>query len=134
MRRRPQPRPAIVFVAQARDAVGNVSSYGYDGAGRLSSTTDALGATTVYTDDAVGNTTSITTPLDLSPPSSMVEHRSYDAEDQLIQQIIGGSGEITATVPQTTSYSYDYAGNLIQQQAPNGDVTYNTLDLGHRLT
>ena len=58
-----------------------------------------------------------------------MESRAYDARNALSTRTVYGTGEISVTVPQTTSYSYDLDGRLVQQQAPNGDVTYRSYDL-----
>ncbi len=114
-------------LAQVLTPAGNLTSYTYDLAGRPSGTTDPLGTLTQYGLDAVGNTTAITVPLDTHGASS-VDRRTYDGLNQLVTDTVGGTGELTATAPQTTTSSYDHDGNLVQAQAPNGDVTYRTYD------
>jgi len=114
-------------LAQVRTPAGNLTSYGYDAAGRRTGVTDPIGTLTRFGLDAVGNTTALTVPLDTQGASS-VEVRTYDGLNQLVTAIVGGTGELTATAAQTTTYSYDHDGNLVQAQAPNGDVTYRTYD------
>ncbi len=114
-------------LAQVLTPAGNLTSYGYDAAGRRTGVTDPIGTLTRFGLDAVGNTTAITVPLDTQGASS-VEVHTYDGLNQLVTDTVGGSGELTATAPQTTTSSYDHDGNLVQAQAPNGDVTYRTYD------
>ncbi len=121
-------------LSAVRDPVGNVTSYGYDPAGRLVARTDGAGVTQRYGYDAVGNTTGITTPLDANRPSALsVERRSYDALDEVVTDTIGGVGEITPTGTLTRTYTYDLHGNVVQEQAPNGDVGYTRSDLADRV-
>ncbi len=114
-------------LAQVRTPAGNLTSYTYDAAGRRTGVTDPTGTLTQFGLDAVGNTTALTVPLDTQGASS-VDRRTYDGLNQLVTDTVGGTGELTATAPQTTTYSYDHDGNLVQAQAPNGDVTYRTYD------
>jgi len=114
-------------LAQVRTPAGNTTSYGYDAAGRRTGVTDPIGTLTRFGLDAVGNTTAIAVPLDTQGASS-VDRRTYDGLNQLATDTWQGTNELTATVPQTTTYSYDHDGNLVQAQAPNGDVTYRTYD------
>jgi len=114
-------------LSQVRTPAGNLTSYTYDAAGRRTGVTDPVGTLTQFGLDAVGNTTAITVPLDTHGASS-VEARTYDGLNQLVTDSVGGTGELTATAAQTTTYSYDHDGNLVQAQAPNGDVTYRTYD------
>jgi len=114
-------------LAQVRTPAGNLTSYTYDAAGRRTGVTDPIGTLTQFGLDAVGNTTALTVPLDMQGAST-VDRRTYDGLNQLVTDTVGGSGELTATAPQTTTSSYDHDGNLVQAQAPNGDVTYRTYD------
>jgi len=118
-------------LSQVSTPARNVTSYSYDLAGRPSGTTDPLGTLTQYGLDAVGNTTALTVPLG-TPGASSVEARTYDALNQLSTDTVGGTGELSPTLSQTTSSYYDRDGNRVQQQAPNGDVTYRSYDYADR--
>jgi len=118
-------------LAQVRTPAGNLTSYGYDAAGRRTGVTDPIGTLTQFGLDAVGNTTALTVPLD-TQGARTVDQRTYDGLNQLSTDTWQGSNELTATVPQTTTYSYDHDGNVVQAQAPNGDVTYRTYDYADR--
>jgi len=119
------------WLAQASTPAGNTTSYRYDLAGRPSGTTDPMGTLTQYGLDAVGNTVALTVPLG-APGASSVEARTYDGLNQLSTDTVGGTGELSPTLSQTTSSFYDRDGNLVQQQAPNGDVTYRSYDFADR--
>ncbi len=118
-------------LAQVLTPAGNTTSYTYDAAGRRTGMTDPNGTLTQFGLDAVGNTTAITVPLD-TQGARTVDQRTYDGLNQLATDTWQGTNELTATVPQTTTYSYDHDGNLVQAQAPNGDVTYRTYDYADR--
>ncbi|UUU25524.1 LamG-like jellyroll fold domain-containing protein [Streptomyces sp. DSM 40750] len=81
-----------------RDLV--VVSNAYDPAGRLASTTDAMGATTAYTyfDDGLAATTTAkqVTQSDGSKRDIVLESNTYDAAGHLTKQITGG-GKTTQT-------------------------------------
>jgi len=111
-----------------RDTMGQTTHYDYDGVDRLIGTTDPMGVHTQNSTDAVGNATTITTPLDYNNSQvNSVEQRGYDTLNRVISDTVGGVGETSQTMPQTTSYDPD--GNVAQVQAPNGDVTYHTYDI-----
>ncbi|MFF7266473.1 LamG-like jellyroll fold domain-containing protein [Streptomyces sp. NPDC008159] len=75
-------------------------SNAYDPAGRLASTTDAMGATTAYTyfDDGLPATTTAkqVTQSDASKRDIVLESNTYDAAGHLTKQITGG-GRTTET-------------------------------------
>ena len=114
-----------------QDTTGQTTHYDYDGVDRLIGVTDPLQARTTYGYDPVGNVTSITTPLD---HGATVETRTYDALNHLATDTMAGTGEISQTKAQVTTYTYDGDGNVVQGQAPNGDATYHFYDAADRLT
>ena len=73
------------------------TSYGYNTAGYLTSTTDAFNQVTQSTYDAVGNRTVVVDALGRTTTSA------YDANNRLIQ----------VTAPLTTTTRYEYDGNGI---------------------
>ncbi len=108
----------------------NVTTYAYDAAGRRTGTTDPLGATTQAALDAYGNSTTITTPLTYgSALPATVAQRVYDALNRVAASGVGGSGEVTPTLPQTTTTNYDPDGNVAQVGDPNGNLTVYGYDL-----
>ncbi|MEU3791755.1 LamG-like jellyroll fold domain-containing protein [Streptomyces fructofermentans] len=118
-----------------RDLV--VVSKAYDPAGRLASTTDAMGATTVHTyyDDGLAATTTAqqVTQADGTRHDIALEHNTYDPAGHLIKQITGG-GATTQTftvdalgrtersvldpggLDRATTYTYD-GDDRIKEQA-----------------
>jgi len=127
----------------ARDALGRVTAYAYDAAGRRTGvsvpgvptpgSTDPGSVTLSAGYDPVGNTAAITTPLDYATTMSRtVETRGYDALDEpvsdTVQGLLGGAG----TSALTTLTTYDHDGNAIERVALGGDLTYNNYDLADR--
>ncbi|MFF5809259.1 LamG-like jellyroll fold domain-containing protein [Streptomyces sp. NPDC012746] len=92
---------------QARDLV--LVSHAYDPAGRLASTTDAMGATTAFTyyDDGLKATTTA-------------------------KQVTQSNGSKKDIVLESTTY--DGAGNALSQTASGGRTSVNTLDATGRVT
>jgi RHS repeat-associated protein len=106
-------------VLTSTDPLGHVATYAYDGAGNLTSVTNALGQTVAYTSyDANGR------PLTIQDANGVVTNLSYNFRGQVTSSVTQG---------QTTTYSYDAAGQLTQLQAPSGAVHYFTYDGAHRL-
>jgi hypothetical protein len=75
----------------------------------------------------VGNTTALTSATS-SGAVAMVQTRSYNALNRVVTDTVSGPG----TLAHTTLTAYDYDGNMVQLQHPNGDVTYTTYGLGER--
>ncbi len=117
-------------LSATRDPATNVTAYAYDAAGRRTGTTDPLGATTQAALDAYGNSTTITTPLTYgSALPATVAQRVYDALNRVAASGVGGSGEVTPTLPQTTTTNYDPDGNVAQVGDPNGNLSVYAYDL-----
>ncbi len=113
-----------------QDPATNVTTYAYDAAGRRTGTTDPLSTTTRATLDAYGNSTAVTTPLTYGSalPATMAQ-RVYDALNRVAASGVGGSGEVTPTLPQTTTTNYDPDGNVAQVGDPNGNLSVYAYDL-----
>ncbi|MGA9129688.1 MAG: chitobiase/beta-hexosaminidase C-terminal domain-containing protein, partial [Terracidiphilus sp.] len=90
---------AIGYDAYAQPA--KASFFTYDTYGNMTSRTDALGRSTIYTYDSLGRKQTMITP---TPTAG-----------------IGGSAS-------TTNYQYDALGNVIETDAPLGRKTYSTYD------
>ncbi|MGW0825565.1 LamG-like jellyroll fold domain-containing protein [Streptomyces sp. NPDC002845] len=120
-----------------RDLV--LESRAYDPAGRLASTTDAMGATTSYTYFDDGLTATVTaeqvTQADGTQHDIVLENNSYDGAGHLTRQITGGgtttvthqvdaTGRTVRTVldpaglNRVTTYAYDGDDRLTEQTRP----------------
>ncbi|MDR6411297.1 LysM peptidoglycan-binding domain-containing protein [Paraburkholderia terricola] len=91
-----------------------VTGFGYDGAGRLTSLTNALGVVTRYELDALGH--AINTSVAEGLPEQSVTHAVYDAAGNLVEQTRAHGTPIAAT----TRFSYDGMGRVTQQVDPRG--------------
>ena len=106
-------------MATAHDALGNETSYVYDAAGRLISSTDADARTTSLTYDAAGRTNSIT-----APGGSSVA-MNYDDAGRLLSIIDANS--------YSTEFGYDAAGNQTSVTDANDHTSFSTFDLAGQL-
>ena len=105
-----------------------VKKYLYDAIGRLSQVwrNDTLVST--YSYDANGNRIARWTP-------SKTDSGSYDAQDWMLSYgnalyIYSRNGELQKKIVETdtTSYTYDYFGNLLSVRLPNGDLIEYIID------
>jgi RHS repeat-associated protein len=143
----------IRYADLAGTALVAATSYGYDGAGRLTQQTDSQGTTTLaqyaWTVDAVGRVTQETS-LDgtntyaydadnqLTSASSTylpAESYSYDANGNRTGKGIQTGKDNQLLSDGTYNYAYDKDGNLVQRtEIATGDVTHYTWDYRNRLT
>ncbi|WP_197025183.1 DUF6531 domain-containing protein, partial [Butyrivibrio proteoclasticus] len=100
-------------VDSASDAI-TVSSYTYDGLGRIKTVTDGNGNVTSYEYDNNGNITKVT------DPNGGVIEREYDKAGRLVKE--------TDAADRETLYAYDKNGNRKTTTDPNGVVTENTYE------
>lgn len=109
-----------------------LTTYGYDGAGRLTKVALPTGRHITYTYDAAGNRTAssddgTTTAYSLNPLNEDVSFGStgqaFDAAGNLVSS--SGPGG-------STSYRYDAEGRLVSEISPTGTWTYEYDALGHR--
>ncbi|WP_051709923.1 DUF6531 domain-containing protein [Andreprevotia chitinilytica] len=108
------------LVSSATDPVGNVTSYGYDVLGHLTTFTNALGQITRFSSyDGDGNL------LGYTDPSGLTTTLGYDA-----------LGRLTSRQQSTelTSFSYDSVGQLTHVTLPDGSGITYSYDAAHRLT
>ncbi|WP_101909222.1 RHS repeat domain-containing protein [Marasmitruncus massiliensis] len=88
------------------DALGHVTKWEYDYAGRVVKETDAELANVVIKYDALGNKISVT------DPNGNITLFTYDALNRLIIQ----DSPLDGTERSVTRYFYDAAGNIIKQE------------------
>ena len=98
-------------------AAAQVSQFGYDGAGNVTSVSDALGAVTTFTHDGSGNVLTTTDPL------GNVVARTYGLQNQLLTETRTGSDASGAANSHTTRYAYDAYDRLRYAVAADGSVT-----------
>jgi RHS repeat-associated protein len=115
-------------VASATDALGLISTYGYDGGGNLIRLTADAGdqshfnATQLFAYDGYGQLTAATDEL------GFVTRYSYNEFGDLTS-IIAGLGGLNVT----TTYAYDAVGNAVSRTDPNGNTTSMAYDAARRL-
>lgn len=116
--------------ATATDPRGNVTTYAYDSANRVTSVTDAKTNTAAYTYDANGNllTVTATDKSDLGNPNQVfVVTYTYDGIDRRATR--------ADNVGNTTQYRYDSRSNLIETTDPRGiETRYEYDGLSRRLS
>ncbi|MEU4494504.1 LamG-like jellyroll fold domain-containing protein [Streptomyces sp. NPDC023998] len=117
---------------QTRDLV--VESNSYDPAGRLATTTDAMGATTAFTyfDDGLQATTTArqVTQADGTKRDIVLQSNSYDGAGHLTQQVSGGG---RATVAHTVDATGRTTRSVLDPNGLNRATTY-TYDGDDRIT
>jgi RHS repeat-associated protein len=106
-----------------RASTAELTQYGYDASGALTSITDALGHTTQITQHLPGGL-----PQTIVDPNGVTTNLTYDARQRLLSSTLQGG------TPLTTSYGYDAAGNLTKKTLPDGSALTLTYDAAHRLT
>ena len=103
-----------------RTDVADVTTYGYDIHGNLTTVTNALTQiTTLGNYDANGR------PGTFTDPNGLVTSLYYDARGRLTSRSAGG---------EITRYTYDGVGNLTNVTVPSGAANIYTYDAAHRLT
>jgi YD repeat-containing protein len=112
------------LLASATSPNGNVTTYGYDGSGALTSVTNALGQKTQITSHTGGGQ-----PLALVDPNGVKTTLTYDGRLRPLSSSI-----VTTAGPLTTSTQYDAAGNVATVTQPDGSSLAFTYDTAHRLT
>ncbi|MGH9226665.1 MAG: RHS repeat-associated core domain-containing protein [Acidimicrobiales bacterium] len=117
------------------DALGKVTTNGYDGAGRLTSTEDPTGAVTRYGYDSTGNRISQTDAL------NRVTLFEYDAENRLVRTVhpddsftrtvYDGAGRAVASIDELGRIIrnvYDAQGRQVRTDYPDGTSTATEYD------
>ncbi|WP_322081162.1 LysM peptidoglycan-binding domain-containing protein [Burkholderia sp. BCC1972] len=103
----------LAFRSETLDQAA-VTSYRYDGAGRLIETTNALGVKTSYTLDALGRAVDTTVAAGTSDASTT--HAVYDLAGNLIAK----TQAYGTAVAITTRYAYDAVGRQVATTDPRG--------------
>jgi len=103
----------LAFRSETQDQAA-VTTYRYDGAGRLVETTNAVGVKTSYTLDALGRAVDTTVAAGTSDASTT--HAVYDLAGNLIAKTLAYG----TAVASTTRYAYDAAGRQIAATDPRG--------------
>lgn len=106
----------VIAPAAYAGATAQVSQFGYDGAGNLTSVTDALGAATAFTYDGSGNVLTTTDPL------GNVVTRTYDGLNNVLTETRIGSDADGNAANHTTRYAYS-GKNLVYSVSAEGIVT-----------
>jgi RHS repeat-associated protein len=107
-----------------RTDVADITTFGYDAQGNLTSITNALGHTTEITaHDPHGR------PLIIVDPNGVATGLAYDARGRLLRRSVAPGAPEEAI----TDYEYDAAGNLINVILPTGAGLTYTYDAARRL-
>ncbi|WP_462391216.1 RHS repeat-associated core domain-containing protein [Acidovorax sp. Q11] len=107
------------LVATEKAPNGAVTSYQYDSAGNLTSSTNALGHVDTYTHDAAGRV------LTHTAPTGLVTSYTYDARGRMLTANRGG---------QLTTLTYRPSGQVATATMPYGHVITYTYDTAQRMT
>jgi YD repeat-containing protein len=116
-----QLRRRIVVRGSARDQRAVMTSFAYDGMGRVLTSTDANGAQTTVYDDANRNIT-------VTAASGLTETRSYDSRRRLVSMRQTGDG-----TTRQTRYVYNNADQLRMVEDAQGGRRYRFYDAAGRL-
>jgi RHS repeat-associated protein len=112
------------LLASAKTPNGNITSYGYDSSGALTSITDPLSHVTHITSHTGGGL-----PLTVVDPNSVTTTLTYTPRQWLLTSSVS-----TGAGARTTTYTYDAAGNLTKTTLPDSSYISNAYDAAHRVT
>jgi RHS repeat-associated protein len=107
-----------------RTDVSEVTNFGYDGSGALTSITNALGQVTKITAHTGGGL-----PLTIVDPNGVTTNLTYNPRQWLLTSTLS-----TSAGPLTATLTYDAAGNLVKTTPPDGSALTNSYDTAQRLT
>ena len=118
----------ISILTEVNQGKMTVKKYAYDIVGRLSQVWCNDTLISIYSYDPNGNRIARWTP-------TKVDSGKYDAQDRMLsygnaQYIYSKNGELQKKIAgtDTTSYTYDYFGNLLSVRLPNGDLIEYIID------
>ncbi|MGW2516580.1 LamG-like jellyroll fold domain-containing protein [Streptomyces sp. NPDC001617] len=135
--------PYGAHMASVKTPGGVTTSYAYNRAGDVTSTTDGAGNTTAYAYDFEDNNTKTTladgsyTTTDYNVNDDPTATRSYDANGTFLygtSQQYDGDGNLVAATDanqHTTRWTYDAAGTITQQVEPVDATTSITTSFGY---
>jgi YD repeat-containing protein len=119
-------RRRTVVRGSARDERFVVASFGYDGMGRVVTSTDASGTQATGYDDAGGRIT-------VTATSGLTETRSYDNRGRLVRVRQTGEATTGAVTTRPTRYVYDNGDQLRMAEDAQGGRRYRFYDAIGRL-
>ena len=111
------------LLASIQTPNGNTTKYGYDSAGALTSTIDALTHVTNITAHTGGGL-----PETIVDPNAVTTTLTYDPRLRLTSSTVSGTDGTYET-----TWNYDAAGNLITTTLPDNSFLTNAYDTAHRL-
>ena len=111
------------LLASVKTPNGNITRFGYDGSGALTSVTDAKGHVTNIASHTGGGL-----PEVIVDPNGVTTTLTYSPRLWPLSSLVSGS-----VGAYTTSWSYDSAGNLLRTTLPDGSYIANIHDSAHRL-
>ena len=111
------------LLASIKTPNGNITKYGYDSSGALTSTTDPKGYVTNITSHTGGGL-----PETIVDPNAVTTTLTYSPRLWLTGSTVSGTSGTYVT-----TWTYDAAGNLIQTILPDNSYLANTFDAAHRL-
>jgi RHS repeat-associated protein len=114
----------LMSVQGPRTDAKELTTFGYDGSGTLTTVTNALGQVTKIAQHTPGGL-----PQTVADPNGVVTNLTYDSRLRL-----ASSAVTTAAGVLTTKYAYDAAGNLLTTTLPDGSALTKSYDSAHRLT
>ena len=114
----------IHTVTGPRTDVADITTYGYDTSGNLITVTNALGQVTTLTNyDLNGRVGQIT------DPNGAITALTYAPRGWLTNKVVTAGSTV-----QSTTYNYDYVGQLVNVTLPDSSYINYTYDNAHRLT
>jgi len=107
-----------------RDDVSDVTTYGYDSAGNLTRSTNALGHSVLYSNhDGLG------LPRRIEDPNGTLTLLTYDWRGNVLTREVQTGQEVS-----NWTFQYDPVGQLIHISFPDGSALRYTFDAARRLT
>jgi RHS repeat-associated protein len=126
--------------------VDYVTSFGYDAAGNLTSTTTPAGRTTRFEHNAAGEVVTVRHPGITNPTRFEYDAagrvvRTVEPTGRSVRHVFDAAGRETRTevtgsegAVLTTSYAHDLAGNVLAVTDPRGTTTTYTVDASDQVT
>jgi YD repeat-containing protein len=118
--------------AVTRGSSSDLTTYAYDGLGRIIATVSATGAKTTWVYGSSGTVTQVTVDASGSgsPATGSVRNDFYNSRGDLVSTQLT---DPSATQVRTTQYVYDSTDQLRAVVQPDGSVAYNFYDAAGRL-